>query len=158
MTTNQASAAAQLETKEAILAYIDALTLAEPIQAKLWQDAEITLTQLSVLRELRQGPQSAGKLGDKSGLSPTSTTRLVDRLEARGLVKRRRNAEDRRLVEVVLEPAGERLIGQTKVFRGSAVYEAVEAMSSERKRQLTSALRGLVERARKVAARQEARD
>lgn len=157
MTTNQASPAAQLETKEALLAYVDALTLAEPIQARLWQDAEITLTQLSVLRELRQGPKSAGKLGEEAGLSPTSITRLVDRLEARGLVRRRRNAEDRRLVEVVLEPAGERLIGQTRVFRGTAVHQAVEGMSSERKRQLTSALRALVEKARS-AARQEARD
>jgi DNA-binding MarR family transcriptional regulator len=157
MTTNLASAATQSETKDALLAYVDALTLAEPIQVKLWQDSQITLTQLSVLRELRDGPQSAGKLGEKAGLSPTSVTRLVDRLEARGLVKRRRPAQDRRLVEVELEPAGERLIGQFRVFRGTALHLAVEAMSSERKRQLTTALRGLVDASRGMA-RQELRD
>lgn len=148
MTTNLASTAAHVETKEALLAYVDALNLAEPIQVKLWQDSQITLTQLSVLRELRQGPRSAGKLGEKVGLSPTSITRLVDRLEARGLVRRRRQADDRRLVEIELQPAGERLIGQIRVFKGTPVHQAVEAMSSESKRQLTSALRALVDAAR----------
>jgi DNA-binding MarR family transcriptional regulator len=156
MTTNLASAATQSETKDALLAYIDALTLAEPIQVKLWQEAQITLTQLSVLRELRQGPRNAGKLAEKSGLSPTSITRLVDRLESRGLVRRRRQAEDRRLVDVELEPAGERLMGQIKVFRGTTLHQAVEAMSSDRKRQLITALRALVESARGTATREQA--
>lgn len=157
MTTNLASTPAQLETKEALLAYVDALTLAEPIQAKLWQDAEITLTQLTVLRELRRGPRSAGKLGEKAGLSPTSVTRLVDRLEARGLVKRRRSSEDRRLVEVVLAPAGERMIGEIRVFKDTPVHQAVEAMSSDSKRRLIAALRELVDAAR-TNVREETRD
>jgi DNA-binding MarR family transcriptional regulator len=156
MTTNLASAATQSETRDALLAYIDALTLAEPIQVKLWQEAQITLTQLSVLRELRQGPRNAGKLAEKAGLSPTSITRLVDRLESRGLVRRRRQAEDRRLVEVELEPAGERLLGQIKVFRGTTLHQAVDAMSSDRKRQLISALRALVEAARGTAKQEQA--
>jgi DNA-binding MarR family transcriptional regulator len=157
MTTNLASTGAQAETKEALLAYVDALNLAEPMQVKLWQDAQITLTQLSVLRELRQGPQSTGKLGEKAGLSPTSVTRLVDRLEARGLVRRRRLTEDRRLVEIVLEPAGERLIGQIRVFKGTPVQRAVEGMSDETRRQLIASLRALVDAAR-TTVREEARD
>src|SRR5260370_949837 len=57
-----------------MLAYLDALTLAEPIQAKLWQLAQLTLTQVSVLRRLRAGSQTAGKLGQAVGLSPASPT------------------------------------------------------------------------------------
>lgn len=38
-----------------------------------------------------------------------ATTRLIDGLEERGLVTRRRNADDRRLVDLVLTPEGERL-------------------------------------------------
>jgi DNA-binding MarR family transcriptional regulator len=140
------------------LAYLDALTLAEPIQARLWQLAEITLTQLSVLRELRQGPQNAGKLGVAVGLSPTSITRLVDRLESRGLVGRRRESEDRRCVEIHLEPAAERLLGQIRVLRGSVLHRAVESMTRVERRRLTMALRRLVDLARPCASQEDERE
>lgn len=123
---------------------MDALTLAEPMQARLWQQAEITLTQLTVLRELRTGRQTAGRLGEKVGLSPTSLTRLVDRLERRGLVNRQRVAGDRRLVEIALTASGERLLGEIKVFRGTPLFHAVEAMTAHERRRLTDSLRRLV--------------
>lgn len=148
MTTTVGAAPARPETREALLAYLDVLTLAEPIQARLWQEAEITLTQLSVLRELRRGPQTAGRLGQEVGLSPTSITRLVDRLERRGLVSRKRESQDRRCVQVHLEAAGERLLGETKVLRGSALFEAVDSMTVEERRRLTVSLRHLVEQTR----------
>jgi len=155
MTTNATTAPALTETKQALLAYLDALALADPLQARLWQQAQITLTQLLVLRELRQGPQSAGRLGEHAGLSPTSVTRLVDRLERRGLVSRRRDSEDRRQVDVGLTPAGERLLGELKVLRGSPLHRAVEAMNTEDRRCLTACLRQLVEATRSLAAADE---
>ena len=151
MTTTLAPAPAGSETRDALLAYLDALTLAEPIHEKLWMQARITVTQLSVLRELRSGPQGAGKLGVAVGVSPASLTRLVDRLETRGLVSRHRGADDRRCVEVRLEPAGERLLGQLKVLRGSDLQLAVEAMSLDERRRLTRSLRRLVDLTRAQA-------
>jgi MarR family 2-MHQ and catechol resistance regulon transcriptional repressor len=147
----------QAETKAALLAYIDALALAEPIQARLWQLAHITLTQASVLRNLRSGPQTAGRLGELVGLSAASISRLIDRLERRGLVRRTRDAHDRRIVEVHLEPAGERLLGEARVFKGSDLHHAVETMSSDERRRLTTALRRLVELTRDIAVQREAR-
>jgi DNA-binding MarR family transcriptional regulator len=138
-----------------MLAYLDALTLAEPIQARLWQLAQLTLTQVSVLRQLRAGPQTAGRLGHAVGLSPASLSHLVDRLERRGLVSRRREAEDRRVVEVCLEPAGESLLSEIKPLRGSDLHRAVESMTSEERRRLTSSLTRLVEMAHRIAAERE---
>jgi len=149
-------AAVSEETRSTLLAYLDALALAEPLQAKLWQLAEITLTQVQVLRALRDGPQTLIKLGQANGLSPTSVTRVVDRLERRGLVTRRRESEDRRLVQVYIQPAGERLLGEIRVMRGTDIHLAVEAMTSEERRQLTLSLRRLVALAREASARIEA--
>jgi DNA-binding MarR family transcriptional regulator len=157
VTTISAPVTAQSETKAALLAYLDALALAEPIQAQLWQSAHLTLTQLSVLRHLRSGPQAGGRLGELAGLSAASISRLVDRLEKRGLVSRRRDTDDRRQVEVHLEPAGERLLGEARVFRGSELHRAVEAMSSDERRRLTASLTRLVEVTRKLAAQREER-
>lgn len=152
-----APAESKAETKAALLAYIDTLALAEPIQALLWQKAHLTLTQVVVLRHLRAGPLTAGHLAELAGLSATSTSRLVDRLERRGLVRRKRDDEDRRLVEVQLEPAGERLLGEAKVFKGTDIHLAVEAMSPHERRDLTSGLTRLMELARGIAAEREVR-
>ena len=143
------------EAKDALLAYLDALALAEPIQSRLWQVAELTLTQVQVLRALRAGPQTVGRLGQANGMSPTSVTRLVDRLERRGLVSRRRESEDRRLVQVRLDPEGERLLGEIWVMQGSDIHRAVAAMTPTELRQLTTSLRRLVELARAERAKDE---
>lgn len=156
MTTIATTPATSTETRELLLAYLDALTLAEPMQVKLWQVAELTLTQVTVLRTLlREGPQSAGRLGHAVGLSPTSVTRLIDRLERRGFVSRHRDAEDRRLVEIRLEPAGEAILSQAKLIRGSNIHRAVESMTDQERRRLTAGLRRLVELARGIAAAEE---
>ena len=153
-TITSSRAAAPSDTKAAILAVLDAITLAEPIEAKLWQVSGITLTQLSVLRQLRGGPQTVGRLGAEVGLAPASVTRLVDRLEKRGLVARSRDPEDRRRVDVRLTSQGERVLGESKVFKGSDMHLAVEAMSPEERRLMTGGLQRLVELARGFAARE----
>src|SRR5467141_355271 len=157
MTTIAAPDAAQTDTRSTLLAYLEALTLAEPLQERIWQLAQLTLTQVSVLRELRDEPKTAGKLGQAVGLSPTSVTRLVDRLERRGLVSRHREFADRRLVEIRLDPAGEKLLGEIKVLRGSPLHRAVEAMTRDERRNLTTGLRRLVELTRDIDARDEER-
>ena len=143
------------ETREALLAYLDAVALAEPIHERLWVQARITLPQLTLLRELKSGPQGAGKLGVAVGVSPASLTRLVDRLETRGLVSRHRGSDDRRCVHVRLEPAGERLLGELRVLRGSDLHLAVEAMTLEDRRRLTRSLRRLVDLTRARACARE---
>lgn len=52
----------------------------------------------------RHGPLTAGRLGELTGLAPASVTGVLDRLEARGHVRRERDPEDRR--RVVVELAG----------------------------------------------------
>jgi DNA-binding MarR family transcriptional regulator len=108
-----------------------------------------------VLRQLRGGPQTVGRLGADVGLSPASVTRLVDRLEKRGLVARSRDAEDRRRVDVRLTSHGERVLGESKVFKGSDVHLAIESMTAEERRLMTSSLGRFVELARGFAAARE---
>ncbi|MGV0812789.1 MarR family transcriptional regulator [Mycolicibacterium boenickei] len=53
------------------------------------------------------GPLTAGDLAARVGLSPGATTRLVDRLERRGFVRRVNNLHDRR--RLMIEPATDAL-------------------------------------------------
>jgi DNA-binding MarR family transcriptional regulator len=55
------------------------------------------------------GPMTAGELAERTGLSSGATTRLIDRMERAGYVRRRPDEHDRRcvIVEAVEENLGE---------------------------------------------------
>ncbi len=70
-------------------------------------DAELTFSQWVVLMSLRD--KSAGTCADiarNMNHDTGAVTRLVDQLEKRGLVARRRSTADRRVVHLKLLPAG----------------------------------------------------
>jgi DNA-binding MarR family transcriptional regulator len=117
--------------KMALRAYAEAISLAEPIQQQLWSDAHLTLTQLRVLGQLRERPLTVNQIAQALGLSAASMTRILDRLEERRLVSRRRISEDRRRVEIDLEPDGRQLMTQLRPFQGSPIERALRTMTEE---------------------------
>jgi DNA-binding MarR family transcriptional regulator len=62
----------------------------------------------------REGPMTAGQLSDGSGLTTGAVTFLLDRLEEAGMVRRRRDADDRRRVWVELTPVAQTRLAQTQ--------------------------------------------
>ncbi|HCZ05734.1 MAG TPA: MarR family transcriptional regulator [Thermotogae bacterium] len=56
-----------------------------------------------------KGPSSMSEIARKLAVSKSNVTAVVDRLEAKGYLKRVRSASDRRVVHVVLTERGERL-------------------------------------------------
>jgi DNA-binding MarR family transcriptional regulator len=61
------------------------------------------------------------------GLSTGATTSLIDRLEARGLVERVPNPNDRRSVTVVLRPDGATMVREVKDIYRDAFTTAIPA-------------------------------
>ncbi|MFD4973938.1 MarR family winged helix-turn-helix transcriptional regulator [Streptomyces sp. NPDC058424] len=53
----------------------------------------------------RSGALSAGELGELTGLAPASVTGLIDRLERKGFARRVKDPQDRRRVNVEIDPA-----------------------------------------------------
>src|SRR6266571_7640237 len=58
--------------------------------------SELMPRHLQVLDELRQGPMSQQALADRVGVDPTKLVGLLNDLEGKGLVVRRRDPVDRR--------------------------------------------------------------
>lgn len=78
--------------------------------AKALSDGPVTPSQLSLLRQLwAEDGQQLGLLGVRAQLDATSATWLVDQMEERGLLERRRAGPDRRVVRIWLTEAGQRL-------------------------------------------------
>lgn len=116
-------------------AYLDAVTLSEALQTRIWHAAQLTLAQVRVLRWLAKQPKSRGQLGVDLALAPPSITRLVDRLEERGLIERRRDHEDRRKVLATLTPEGRQIVSAIPFLEGTPIRTAVDRMAvADRKR------------------------
>jgi DNA-binding MarR family transcriptional regulator len=66
---------------------------------------ELGATDLYALNILQlTGPMTPGELGTRTGLTTGPTTRLIDRLEQAGYVRRVPSPDDRR--KVIVEPVG----------------------------------------------------
>ncbi|MGH7910162.1 MAG: MarR family winged helix-turn-helix transcriptional regulator [Candidatus Dormibacteraceae bacterium] len=141
--------------REATIAYLDAVAILESFQTRLWRQAHLTLTQARLLRTLRDGPVGQSELGRALNLSPASVTRLIDRLEERGLLLRERDGEDRRRVAVKLLPSGRRLVGEQGMLRNTPVDLAIRSMTEDEQRTFTVVVRDLVERAHAFAEEAE---
>jgi DNA-binding MarR family transcriptional regulator len=116
-------------------AYLEGVTLSEALQTRIWHAAQLTLAQVRVLRLLAKQPRSLGQLGADLALAPPSITRLVDRLEERGLIERHRADEDRRKVLASLTPQGRQLVSTIPFLEGTPIRTAVERMTvADRKR------------------------
>jgi DNA-binding MarR family transcriptional regulator len=103
--------------------------------------ADLTPPQAGLIRAVAQEPgRSQQALAAQLGTPATRLVALVDGLEKRGVLERRRNPDDRRLYAVHLTPAGEELLGQ--VGRLAAEHEAdvLAALDPEERRTLAGLL------------------
>jgi DNA-binding MarR family transcriptional regulator len=95
------------------------------------------------LREANDETLSAGALADMLDLSPSAMTNRLDRLEEDGLVKRARDTEDRRSVNVSLTPRGEEVVGQAVERQAKEESSLLAVLSETDQRRLNALLRGL---------------
>ena len=121
-------------------AYLDSVTLSEPIQTRIWQSAQLSLVQVRALRRLSKQVHSLGQLGAELSLAPPAMTRIVDRLEERGLIKRIRDVEDRRKVLATLTEKGRRLVSSVPLLEGTAIRTAVARMKIADRERIAKAI------------------
>ena len=121
-----------------------ATRLEQRIDSALRQECGISHTMLEVLIRLCRRPGeevSQRQLADDLTLTSSGTTRLIDRMEDAGLVRRVPSAEDRRVALVAPTPEG-----RTAFVRAAAVHAQVvekyfvEPLTADDYTRLTEAL------------------
>ncbi len=99
-------------------AFINLLRTADVCQqelAALLKGYRLSATQYNVLRILRGAGKAGlpcGEVGSRLITRDPDITRLLDRMEARGLVTRERQTADRRVIIARITGEGLRLVGQ----------------------------------------------
>jgi len=106
----------------ALSTYVKLMRAAESVTARVHKHLStvgLTISQFGVLEAIYHlGPLSQRDLGQKILRSSGNITMVIDNLEKRGLVRRKRDASDRRMFIVHLTGEGQKLIG--KIFPSHA--------------------------------------
>jgi DNA-binding MarR family transcriptional regulator len=105
--------------------------------------ADLTSTQVEAMFSLEDGPLKMGMLADRLGLAESSVTRLMDRLDAAGMVRRASPPGDRRSVLGTLTPKGRRAVAAIRRQR-HVVLSAILATLDANERDLFVALHARV--------------
>ena len=112
-----------------------------PLAAEL----ELSPAQCHVLHLLEpERPLPMGRLARTLACDASNVTGLVDRLESRGLVRRRPSPEDRRVKVLILTPSGARL-RTLLVQRMASPPPALERLSAREQQALARILARLLE-------------
>jgi len=76
------------------------------------KEENLSHTQYNVLRILRGAPQglACGEIASRMITRDPDVTRLLDRMEKRGLISRARESRDRRMVLARITPEGRKLV------------------------------------------------
>jgi DNA-binding MarR family transcriptional regulator len=155
-TSRRASGALEAEIKQGMPfrgpaeeATIAILRTADVVRRRLSDVIEprgITLQQYNVLRILRGShpePLPTLEIGERLIEHAPGITRLLDRLESKGFVRRERSEDDRRLVLTSIEPRGMALLADLDGPVDQADREAVGMLDAREIDQLIAILAGV---------------
>ena len=122
---------------------VAAARVIEPWEQFLKSNADLTTNQYNVLRILRgshPGRLTCTEVANRMIARDPDVTRLVDRLEKRGLVTRARSTEDRRVIEVGITSKGLELVRSLDPHAAQMPKALLGHLGSKRSKQLRDLL------------------
>ena len=112
---------------------------------------EVTMTQYRTLVVLAsRGPQSVAALAEAVDVTPPTATRMCDRLVRKGLIVRRHERGDRRLIRLTLAKKGHALVADVTERRRIEIARLLAAIPAEQQSALVEALQHLTAAAGEV--------
>ena len=100
-------------------------------------DRNLTVSQFAVLEALfHLGPLSQGGIAKKILKSSGNITMVIDNLEKRGLVKRKRKSADRRVLIIHLTAKGNRLISDIFPHHAATIVEEMSVLTQTEQKEL----------------------
>lgn len=122
-------------------------TVLAPAAGELKQ-YDLTATQYVALRYLRLHERPTG--GDMAaglGISNAAATKLIDRLEGRGLVQRGHDPADRRAMRLELTPQGKRIAAEAADVERDRLKEVLERMPEAQAQSLERSMKAFMKAA-----------
>ncbi len=103
---------------------------------------DVTLAQYRLLVVLAsRGPQRMVDLAESLAMLPSTATRMCDRLDAKGLIRRARPSNDRRSVRLTLSPAGRQVVADVTRRRREEIRRVLEKVATDARGDLIGSFR-----------------
>lgn len=117
-----------MDKHEEILISLRRIIRATDLNAKrLAKETGLTAPQLLLLQAIDQMPDATiGALAKDVNLSQATVTAIVDRMENRKLVRRKRNEADKRKVNVLLTKTGQKVLSKAPTILQDRFLERLE--------------------------------
>lgn len=104
-------------------------------------DAGLTPSQLSALAVIDlYGPLTLGSLADHERVAPPSVTKVVNKLEAEGLVVRATDSADRRITRVATSARGAALLAESRRRKTAWLTSRIDLLDGDARQRLAAAL------------------
>lgn len=133
------------EQRHALSVYVKLMRAANKVTSRIHEhlkEDNLTMSQFGVLEAIYHlGPLSQGELGQKILKSNANLTTVVDSLERKSLVERKRADDDRRRITVHLTASGLDLISMVYPRHAEVVGLALNFLSNENKDILSGILK-----------------
>ena len=138
----------------ALAAHARAIRILDPIRFQVWAERGITMPQVRVLFMLAEsGDQSAGDIADTLGVAASTVTGITDRLVRQGLIERREDTADRRVVRLTLTADGRRLTTEVGEVSRTYLREVFALLSDEQLEVLVRSFENLADANARVASK-----
>lgn len=112
---------------------------------KIESETSLTGPQLWVVKILEESaPLKVSDLARRMYLNPATMVGLLDKLEAKGLVRRERSREDRRVVHIDLTEQGRELVSNSPEVAQSLLVKGLESTTAEELNTIANGLESVV--------------
>ncbi len=131
----------------------------ELAQDKRLAQLEMSAAQWIIVANLASGPgepKSAADLCKVISYDAGAMTRMLDRLEAKGLIRRTRSAQDRRLLKLELTEEGRAAYPRMREIAMGIANRFLRGFTKSEARQLESFLNRMLENGEEIPARESA--
>ena len=134
-------------------------SISQTMEARLCEPGSPTFPQWIPLAKLHLGTATpVAGLARGCQLDTGAMTRLLDRLEAKGLVRRVRSQSDRRVVNIELTDEGRSAAKEVPKHLAAVQNEYLAGFTQEEWEQLKSFLRRILDNAQQISARGETKN
>jgi DNA-binding MarR family transcriptional regulator len=117
-------------------------------ESDAWMELSLTIAQLKSLFFIsNEGGTNFTKLAQALRVTPSNVTGIVDRLVGQGLVSRRENPENRRMLVLQSTERGEALLASLRERKVEQLSELLSSLSEEQLSTLAQGLRFLAKAA-----------
>jgi DNA-binding MarR family transcriptional regulator len=125
---------------KALSALVQLLASVEAFEFRRWGDLGLTISQLRVLKLLRERPASCGQVAEHLGITASTASALIERIVRRGLVERGIRAGDRRVTDLRLSARGRQLLDEIDPSKRGAITASIDDLAPDDRERLAELL------------------